>query len=172
MLVVMLDWLMRAFIYLSQWRESSIQPSTEHYCCVADMLGKVGRVDEAYAFIEQLGGEGNSSEIWRSLLAACKLHQKSDLGEFVAKELLQMDTGNSMIGYHVLLSNIYAEEGNWENVDRVRKVLKEKGMRKDVGYSWIQDASCVNYFASKDQEHPQSDEIYELLGQRKEMKIC
>ncbi|XWS75745.1 hypothetical protein CRYUN_Cryun01aG0118400 [Craigia yunnanensis] len=159
-------------IFKSMEREFNIQPSTEHYCCVADMLGKVGRVDEAYEFVEQLGEEGNSLEIWGSLLAACRLHQKSDLGEVVSKKLLQMDTGNSTIGYHVLLSNIYAEEGNWENVERVRKELKEKGMRKDVGCSRIEVAGCVNYFASKDQEHPQSDEIYELLGMRKEMKIC
>lgn len=160
-------------IFKSMQREFNIQPSSEHYCCVADMLGKVGRLDEAYEFVEQLGEEGNSSEIWGSLLASCRLHQKSDLGEVVAKKLLQMDTGNSMIGYHVLLSNIYADEGNWENVDRVRKALKEKGMRKDVGCSWIEVAGCVNSFASRDQEHSQSDEIYELLeGLHREMKIC
>ncbi|OMO71374.1 hypothetical protein COLO4_28281 [Corchorus olitorius] len=122
-----------------------------------DMLGKAGRVDEAYEFVEQLGEEGNFLEIWGSLLASCRLHKKIDLGEVVAKKLLQMSTGNSMSGYHVMLSNIYAEEGNWNNVDRVRKAMKEKGMRKDVGCSWIEIAGCVNYFSSKDQEHPQSD---------------
>ncbi|XVF71100.1 hypothetical protein PTKIN_Ptkin12aG0008000 [Pterospermum kingtungense] len=160
-------------IFKSMQREFNIQPSTEHYCCVADMLGKVGRVDEAYEFVEQLGEEGNSLEIWGSLLAACRLHQNSDLAEVVAKKLLQMDKGNNTIGYHVLLSNIYADEGNWKNVDRVRKELKEKGMRKDVGCSWIEVAGCVNYFASKDKEHPQSDEIYKLLeGLHRKMKIC
>ncbi|KAK8487963.1 hypothetical protein V6N13_079978 [Hibiscus sabdariffa] len=149
-------------IFNSMEREFNIQPSTEHYGCVADMLGKVGRVEEAYEFVEQLGEKGNSLEIWGSLLAACRLHQKSDLGDVVAKRLLQMDTGNNTTGYHVLLSNIYAEEGNWENVDRVRKAMK--GMRKDIGCSWIEVAGCVNYFTSKDQEHPQSDKLYELLG--------
>ncbi|OMO89017.1 hypothetical protein COLO4_19982 [Corchorus olitorius] len=158
-------------IFKSMEREFKIKPSTEHYCCVADMLGKAGRVDEAYEFVEQLGEEGNFLEIWGSLLASCRLHKKFDLGEVVAKKLLQMSAGNSMSGYHVLLSNIYAEEGNWNNVDRVRKAMKEKGMRKDVGCSWIEIAGCVNFFSSKDQEHPQSDEIYELLeGLCKEMK--
>ncbi|XP_022771782.1 pentatricopeptide repeat-containing protein At3g22150, chloroplastic-like [Durio zibethinus] len=151
------------YIFKSMEREFNIQPSTEHYCCVADMLGKIGRVDEAYEFVKQLGEECNSLEIWGSLLAACRLHQKSDLGEVVAKKLLQMDIGKSTIGYHVLLSNMYAEEGNWKNVYRVRKELKEKGMRKDVGCSWIEVAGCVNYFSSKDQDHPQSNKIYELL---------
>ncbi|XVF20965.1 hypothetical protein REPUB_Repub12eG0049500 [Reevesia pubescens] len=161
-------------IFKSMEREFNIQPSTEHFCCVADMLGKAGRVDEAYEFVEQLGEDGKSLEILGSLLAACRLHQKSYLGEVMAKKLLQMDTRNrSTTGYRVLLSNIYAEEGNWENVDRVRKEMKEKGMRNDVGCSWIEVAGCVNYFASKDQEHPQSDEIYELLeGLHKKMKSC
>ncbi|KAE8659385.1 Pentatricopeptide repeat-containing protein [Hibiscus syriacus] len=156
-------------IFNSMEIEFNIRPSVEHYCCVADMLGKDGRVEEAYEFVEQLGEKGNSLEIWGSLLATCRLHQKSDLGEVVAKRLLQMDTGNNTTGYHVLLSNIYAEVGNWENVDRVRKAMN--GMRKDFGCRWIEVAGCVNYFTSKDQEHPQSDKLYELLGgQRKERK--
>ncbi|KAJ0087599.1 hypothetical protein Patl1_33198 [Pistacia atlantica] len=140
-----------------------IQPSTEHYCCVADMLGRVGRVVEAYEFVQKLGEEGNVLEIWGSLLGACRLHGKSELGEVVAKKLLELDTRNRMTGYHVLLSNIYAKEGNWENVDKVRKEMRKRGLRKEVGCSWIDTGGYVNRFASKDQEHPQSDEIYEML---------
>ncbi|KAJ0087948.1 hypothetical protein Patl1_33161 [Pistacia atlantica] len=63
------------------------------------------------------------------------------------------------------------EEGNWENVDKVRKEMRERGLRKEVGCSWIDTGGYVNRFASKDQEHPQSDEIYETLeGLAMEMK--
>lgn len=144
-------------------QEYKIQPSTEHYCCVADMLGRVGKVVEAYEFVKELGEEGNVLEIWGSLLGSCRLHGHSELAEVVAKKLLEMDTRNSMPGYHVLLSNIYAEEGNWENVDKVRKEMRERGLRKEVGCSWIDVGGYVNRFASKDQEHPQSHEIYEML---------
>ncbi|KAJ4705639.1 Pentatricopeptide repeat-containing protein [Melia azedarach] len=144
-------------------REYKIRPSTEHYCCVADMLGRVGRVVEAYEFVKELGDEGNVMEIWGSLLSACRLHGQSELGEFVAKKLLEMDTTNRTSGYRVLLSNIYAEEGNWENVDKVRKEMKEKGLRKEIGRSWIEIGGNVNHFVSKDQEHLQSYEIYEML---------
>lgn len=144
-------------------QEYKIQPSTEHYCCVADMLGRVGKVVEAYEFVKELGEEGNVLEIWGSLLGSCRLHGHSELAEVVAKKLLEMDTRNSMPGYHVLLSNIYAEEGNWENVDKVRKDMRERGLRKEVGCSWIDVGGYVNRFASKDQEHPQSHEIYEML---------
>ncbi|XP_023535687.1 pentatricopeptide repeat-containing protein At3g22150, chloroplastic [Cucurbita pepo subsp. pepo] len=141
----------------------NIQPSTEHFCCVADMLGRVGRVDEAYEFVVGLGEQGNAMEIWGSLLAACRIHKQFELGKVVAKKLLEMEKRNGKTGYHVLLSNIYAEERNWENVDIVRKQMKERGLKKETGSSWIEIAGYMNHFASKDRKHPQSDQIYNML---------
>ncbi|KAA8526174.1 hypothetical protein F0562_008087 [Nyssa sinensis] len=152
-------------IFESMEREYRIQPSAEHYCCVVDMLGRVGRVVEAYEFAKELGKEGNLLGIWGSLLAACKIYGEFELGKIVANKLLEMESGNSTAGYHVLLSNIYAEEGNWEFVDKVRKMMQEKGLTKEIGCSWIDIAGYVNCFASRDRNHPQCDEIYEILGE-------
>ncbi|XP_071723678.1 pentatricopeptide repeat-containing protein At3g22150, chloroplastic [Rutidosis leptorrhynchoides] len=155
-------------LFHSMEAEYGIRPTTEHYCCVADMLGRVGRVSEAYEFVNSLGDEGNKIEIWGSLLGACRLHGKFKLGELVAQKMLEMDDGgnNAASGYHVLLSNIYADEGDWENVDRLRKEMREKGMWKEVGCSWIEIAGSVNCFVSKDQEHPERGDIYETLKVR------
>ncbi|XP_057467044.1 pentatricopeptide repeat-containing protein At3g22150, chloroplastic [Actinidia eriantha] len=152
-------------IFESMEREYGIRPSHEHYCCIADMLGRVGRVVEAYEFVKELGEEGNILRIWGSLLAACRIHGEFELGKIVASKLLQMEREKSTTGYHVLLSNIYAEEGNWVYVNRVRKEMREKGLTKDVGCSWIDVAGYVNFFASRDQKHPQSDDIYETLAE-------
>lgn len=59
--------------------------------------------------------------------------------------------------------NIFAEEGNWESVNRVREGMQGKGLIKEVGCSWIDIAGYVNCFASRDQKHPQSDDIYKML---------
>lgn len=150
-------------IFESMGNEYNINPSTEHYCCVADMLGRAGRVFEAYEFVKGLGEEGDVLEIWGSLLGACRIHEQFELGEVVAKKLLEMETRNGMTGYHVLLSNMYAKEGNWENVDKVRKQMREKGLRKETGYSWIEIAGLVKSFVARDRKHPQSDEIYNIL---------
>ncbi|XP_048321787.2 pentatricopeptide repeat-containing protein At3g22150, chloroplastic [Ziziphus jujuba] len=150
-------------IFQSMKKEYGIQPSTAHYCCVADMLGRVGRVVEAYEFVKGLGEEGNIPEIWGSLLGACRIHDQFELGKVVAEKLLGMEAGNGNTGYHVLLSNMYADEGKWENVDKVRKQMREKGLRKETGRSWIEISGLVNYFVSRDQEHPQCDEIYNML---------
>ncbi|XAR64797.1 hypothetical protein NMG60_11008635 [Bertholletia excelsa] len=150
-------------IYESMEREYGIKPSHEHNCCIADMLGRVGRVVEAYEFVKGLGEEGNNFGIWGSLLAACRIHGEFELGKIIANNLFQMEKQKSMTGYHVLLSNMYAENKNWEYVNRLRKAMREKGLTKDVGCSWIDIAGYVNCFVSRDQKHPQCDEIYEML---------
>ncbi|XP_062106986.1 pentatricopeptide repeat-containing protein At3g22150, chloroplastic [Humulus lupulus] len=145
-------------------KEYDIQPSTAHYGCVADLLGRAGRVVEAYEFVRGLGEEGNVLEIWGSLLGACRIHEQFELGKVVAEKLLELGTANDMTGYHVLLSNMYAEEGEWEHVDKLRKQMREKGLWKETGCSWIEVSSFVNSFVTRDQKHRQCDEIYDMLG--------
>ncbi|QHN86736.1 hypothetical protein HN51_041043 [Arachis hypogaea] len=158
-------------IYESMEEVHKIKPSIEHYCCVADMLGRVGRVVEAYEFVNELGRDGNAIEIWGSLLGACKNHGYFELGKVVAEKLLNMEREQRMAGYHVLLSNIYAEEGEWQNVYRVRNQMKEKGLQKDIGCSWVETSGFLNCFVSRDEKHPQNAEIYKVLDQlTKDMK--
>uniref|UniRef100_I1M652 Pentatricopeptide repeat-containing protein n=1 Tax=Glycine max TaxID=3847 RepID=I1M652_SOYBN len=126
-----------------------IKPSIEHYCCVADMLGRVGRVVEAYEFVQRLRED--------------EINGYFELGKFIAEKLLNMETEKRIAGYHVLISNIYAEEGEWEKVDRVRNQMKEKGLQKEMGCSWVEIAGHVNFFVSRDEKHPQSGEIYYIL---------
>ncbi|KAK6137919.1 hypothetical protein DH2020_028332 [Rehmannia glutinosa] len=150
-------------IFESMESEYGIKPSTEHYACVVDMLGRVGRVVEAYEFARKLGKEGNVLGIWGSLLSACKIHQDFELGKIVANKLLEMEGTDRITGYHVLLSNIHAEEGNWEYVKSVRKEMVERGLTKEVGCSWIDISGYANCFVSRDRKHPQCAEIYQLL---------
>nr|GMD32910.1 pentatricopeptide repeat-containing protein At3g22150, chloroplastic [Ipomoea batatas] len=144
-------------------KEYGIQPSLEHYACIVDLLGRVGRVVEAYRFLQGLGEEGNMLGMWGSLLAACRIHRNFDLAKVVANKLLELEGGDRMTGYHVLLSNIYAEEGNWEFVNGVRGGLRERGFVKEVGCSWIDISGYTCGFVSRDRRHPNCNEIYEML---------
>ncbi|CAM8986441.1 unnamed protein product [Rhodiola kirilowii] len=150
-------------IFQSMEKDYGIRPSSEHFCCVADMLGRAGRVAEAYEFITNLGEEGNLLGTWGSLLAACKIHREFELGKLVSQKLIEMENQNRVTGYHVLLSNMYADEGEWNNVVQQRKGMHERGMRKEAGCSWIEIAGSVNSFVSKDHRHFQADEIYKVL---------
>ncbi|KAK4480345.1 hypothetical protein RD792_013416 [Penstemon davidsonii] len=151
-------------IFESMERDYGIRPSTEHYACIVDMLGRVGRVVEAYDFAQKLGKEGNILGIWGSLLGACKIHREFELGKAIANKLLEMEkTDSSNMGYHVLLSNIHAEERNWEYVRSVRKDMVARGLTKEIGCSWINISGYANSFVSRDKKHPQRVEIYESL---------
>ncbi|WMV53980.1 hypothetical protein MTR67_047365 [Solanum verrucosum] len=128
--------------------EYGIQPSAEHYACVVDMLGRVGRLDEAHNFAKQLGVEGNVLGIWGSLLAACRVHRNFELGKIVSSKLLELEGSDKISGYHVLLSNIYAEEGNWQSVDNVRRGMRKMGLSKE----FINDELPLKF--ESNQEYP------------------
>lgn len=150
-------------IFMSMESEYNIKPSMEHCCCIVDMLGRVGRVLEAFEFVNELGEDANNLAIWGSLLGACRTHRQFELAEIVCQKLDRMGMEKNMSGYKVLLSNMYADEGDWNSVDRVREEMREKGLQKDVGQSWIDFKGNVNYFGSKGQKHHQCDEIYHTL---------
>uniref|UniRef100_A0A803NGY0 Pentatricopeptide repeat-containing protein n=1 Tax=Cannabis sativa TaxID=3483 RepID=A0A803NGY0_CANSA len=145
-------------------KEYDIQPSTAHYGCVADLLGRAGRVVEAYDFVRGLGLRGQCARNM-GIFSGLQNSRTIQLGKVVAEKLLELGKANDMTGYHVLLSNMYAEEGEWSHVDKLRKQMREKGLWKETGCSWIEISSSVNCFVSKDQKHHQCDEIYDMLGQ-------
>ncbi|XP_078162677.1 tetratricopeptide repeat (TPR)-like superfamily protein [Carex rostrata] len=115
-----------------------ISPTPEHHCCVIDMLGRHGRVDEAYELVNSLGRDGDYVGIWGSLLAACRLHGKLQLGKLVAEKILQIDRDyGGSTGHHVMLSNLYALDGIWDGVESVRREMRERRMSKELGTRWI-----------------------------------
>ncbi|XP_057788803.1 pentatricopeptide repeat-containing protein At3g22150, chloroplastic [Salvia miltiorrhiza] len=150
-------------IFESMEGEHGIKPSMEHYACVVDMLGRVGRVVEAYEFARRLGKEGNALGIWGSLLSACRVHQEFELGKAVADKLLELEGPGRATGYRVLLSNMHAEEGDWESVRTTRREMVERGVVKEVGCSWIYVSGYTNCFVSRDRKHSRCDEIYQVL---------
>jgi hypothetical protein len=78
---------------------------------MVDLLGRAGYLQEAEGFISMLPSQASPS-LWRSLLGACRIHGDVDMGECIAKRLLELDPRNAA-GY-VLLSNVYAAAGKWD----------------------------------------------------------
>jgi pentatricopeptide repeat protein len=88
-----------------------ICPTVEHYTCMVDILGRAGYLHEAEDMIKTMTGEP-SIAVWMALLGACRIHGDAEVGERIAKRVLEIDPGN-FAGY-VLLSNIYAAAGKLE----------------------------------------------------------
>ncbi|XP_041004648.1 pentatricopeptide repeat-containing protein At2g13600 [Juglans microcarpa x Juglans regia] len=144
----------------SMTTEHSLTPLKDHYTCMVDILGRAGCLDEAKSLIDTMPMQPDGV-VWGSLLAACKVHKNIMLGKFVADKLLEIEPWNS--GPYVLLSNMYAELGKWRDVRKVRKLMRQEGVIKQPGCSWIKLKSDLHVFLAKDKKHPQRKEIYSLL---------
>eukprot|EP01018_Ginkgo_biloba_P016130 Gb_14867 [translate_table: standard] len=151
-------------------RDHGVMPRVEHYACMVDVLGRAGHLDDAEDFINKMPFEPNAL-IWRTLLGACRIHGNMQLGKHVAERLLELEPQDSAT--YVLLSNIYAAGGRWDDAARVRRMMEERGVKKEPGYSWIEVKNRVHTFLVKDRSHPLTEEIYakleELNGQMKDV---
>ncbi|KAI3799296.1 hypothetical protein L1987_34589 [Smallanthus sonchifolius] len=123
-----------------------IEPGVEHYSCMV-------RPD----FV-----------VWGSLLAACRMHKNVDLGEIAARKLFELDPQNC--GYYVLLSNIYADAGRWDDVEKMRIYMKSHGLSKTQGFSLVELKGRVHVFLVGDKEHPDHEKIY-LYSEELCMKV-
>lgn len=141
-------------------RVHKLEPKLQHYGCIIDILGRAGHLEEATKFIEEMPIEPNDV-IWRTLLSACKSHMNFNIGEPVAERLIMLDSHNS--SSYVLLSNMYASLGMWNDVSRVRMMMKRRKLKKIPGCSWIEVKGNFHEFFVQDKSHPQFTEIYSLL---------
>lgn len=137
-----------------------IIPEMEHYACIVDLLGRVGRLDDALEFIKEMPVKPNEM-VWQSLLGACRIYGDIELGNVAAEKILSILPDCSST--YVLLSNIYMEAGSPKGGISLRNMMKDRGVRKEPGYSWISVKDRVHKFYAGDQHHPQKDDIYGQL---------
>ncbi|CAN6462037.1 unnamed protein product [Victoria cruziana] len=141
--------------------EMGIAPVMEHYVCMVDLLGRAGRLYDAERFIKKMLVPPDI-QVWRSLLASCRIHGNLEIGTHAARRLLQLDPLDDSA--HVLLSNMYAAMGRWEHVENVRSHMKFSNIKKTPSCSWIKVKNKVNSFGTGDRTHPQAEQIYAKLG--------
>ncbi|CAH1442308.1 unnamed protein product [Lactuca virosa] len=140
--------------------EYNIIPRLEHLACMVDLLGRSGRINEAYDFIKKMKTKPND-RIWGALLSACKVHSNMEIGLVAADHLFELVPEQA--GYYVLLSNIYAKAGRFKDVTTIRSIMKSKGVKKEPGVSNVELNNQVHSFLAGDQSHPQSKQIYQEL---------
>ncbi|KAJ6672721.1 hypothetical protein OIU85_014003 [Salix viminalis] len=138
--------------------------------CLIDMYAKSGDIDVARFVFDNLKQKNFVS--WTSIMTGYGMHGRGEealevfeemrrLGEHAAKQLLELNSEND--GSYTLLSNIYANARRWKDVARVRSLMKNIGIRKRPGCSWVQGKKGTTTFYVADKTHPQSKQIYEIL---------
>nr|GLL44667.1 pentatricopeptide repeat-containing protein At4g16835, mitochondrial [Ipomoea trifida] len=145
-----------------------IKPKPDHVTCMVDLLARAGRLDEAVDLISNTDFKPHPA-FFGTLLGACRIHKNVEVAEFAAKNLHDLDPSNAA-GY-VQLANVYAAKNRWNNVSRVRKLMKQNQVVKTPGYSWMEVKGVVHEFRSGDRLHPELEAIHSKLKElEKKMK--
>ena len=139
-----------------------LKPWQEHYACMVDILGRSGQTEEAYRFIEYMPMEP-TSVVWCALLGACRVHKNHELAVVAANKLLELEPDNP--GNYILVSNVFAVMGKWNDVKEVRTRMAERGLRKDPACSWIEIGKNIHTFTARDHSHRDSEAIQLKLAE-------
>lgn len=137
-----------------------IEPTSSHYACMIDLYGRAGMLLEAKEFIETMPIEPDNIA-WGSLLASCRVYKNVELAKVAAERLLQIDPENS--GAYSALANVYSACGKWKDAATIRKSMKDRHVKKEQGFSWLQIRNEAHVFGVEDALHPQRDVIYKMM---------
>ncbi|XP_057501408.1 pentatricopeptide repeat-containing protein At3g56550-like [Actinidia eriantha] len=137
-----------------------LKPEIKHYGCMVDLFGRAGKLEKALEMIENSPFHDNPI-LWRTLLGSCKIHRNVEKAEVAMRNLV--DLGTLSAGDCILLSGIYAEAKDLQGVLRVRKLIRNEGIKTTPGWSWVEVGDKIHRFVVDDNSHLDSGEIYQVL---------
>ncbi|XP_015574411.2 pentatricopeptide repeat-containing protein At2g29760, chloroplastic [Ricinus communis] len=148
-------------IFLDMCSRFFVLPKLEHYACYIDLLSREGHLEEAVKVAASMPFKPNNF-VWGALLGGCLLHSKVELAKNIYKRLVEVDPENSA-GY-VMLANVFAVDHQWSDVSALRWLMREKGVKKQPGCSWISINGIVHEFLVGSPLIPQIESIYHTLN--------
>lgn len=150
---------LRLFISM---KDCGFAPNVKHYGSVVDLLGRAGRLKEAYDIINSMPMFPDVV-LWQSLLGACKTYGNVEMAELASRKLVEM--GSNSCGDFVLLSNVYASYKRWDDVGRVREAMRRRDVKKIPGFSYTEVEGLIHKFLNGDQSHEKWHQIYVKLDE-------
>ncbi|XP_043698384.1 pentatricopeptide repeat-containing protein At2g37320 [Telopea speciosissima] len=147
-------------LYFNSMLEHGVKPDLDHYSCIVDLLGRAGFLEEAQEFVQKMPIRPNAV-IWGSLLSSSRLHGNVWVGIQAAESRLLLEPGCAAT--HVQLANLYASVGYWDEAARVRKLMKDRGLKTNPGYSWIEIGTEVHRFKAEDKSNTRVMEVLAVV---------
>ncbi|KAG2611971.1 pentatricopeptide repeat-containing protein At3g57430, chloroplastic-like [Panicum virgatum] len=141
-------------LFHSMKRDHGVEPTPDLHACAVDILGRAGRLDEAYSIISSMEPGEQQVSAWSSFLGACRVHRNVQLGEIAAERLFELEPDEA--SHYVLLCNIYSAAGLWDKSSEVRGRMRQRGVSKEPGCSWIEVDGAIHRFMAGESAHPES----------------
>ncbi|KAL5864591.1 hypothetical protein ACOSQ3_002105 [Xanthoceras sorbifolium] len=138
-------------------RKYKLTPKKEHYASVIDMFCQRGRFDEAEKWMDEMPFEPDEI-IWSSVLNSCRIHKNQELAKKAADQLFKMEKLRDAAPY-VSMPNIYAVAGQWDSVSKVKKAMKDRGVKKVPACSLVEAKKSVHVFTANENSHPKMEQI-------------
>ncbi|KAJ9128907.1 hypothetical protein P3X46_034348 [Hevea brasiliensis] len=140
----------------------NILPEIDHYAGMIDLYGRANQLEKALSLLKKIPIEQQDAIILGAFLNACRLNKNAELTKEVEENLLKIEGNNG--ARYVQLANVYAAEGNWAEMGRIRKQMRGKEAKKFAGCSWIYLDNGVHIFTSGDRTHRKAYSIYSMLA--------
>ncbi|OVA04657.1 Pentatricopeptide repeat [Macleaya cordata] len=157
-----------------------IKPTFAHYWCMANLYAGAGLLQEAEKILMSMsmpdGDEEEEEEekedrwlsddsmLWGSLLGLCRFRGDVDLGEKIAMRLIELEPHNS--SWYMLLLNIYAAAGRWEEALKVKELTKERGVSRKPSCSLFDLNKIVHDFKlGENSNQPGMIQVYAMVDE-------
>lgn len=114
----------------------------KQYTCMVDLLSRAGHLNEAYNLIMAVPFVPDD-HMRGSLLGSCRTYRNQKMAELVASRIFQLDSTST--GYHLLLANLYEDFGKLNRSVRIMSEIKNLGLEKQVGCSWVEVNNNFSY---------------------------
>ncbi|KAM0941339.1 putative tetratricopeptide-like helical domain superfamily, DYW domain-containing protein [Dioscorea sansibarensis] len=146
--------------FASMKSEFNIESKIEHCGCMVDLFSRAGMVEQAMEFVQSMPMRPNPV-IWRTLISACRVHGKLELGENITRNLLADEPMHG--SNYVLLSNVYALSHRWEKKSEIRKVMSKQGIKKVPGCSLLELDGEIHEFIAGDELHSKYKDVFDMV---------
>ncbi|GAB2294749.1 hypothetical protein Dimus_028944 [Dionaea muscipula] len=141
--------------------EYGIPLRMEHYACGIDLFGRAGLLDEAKALIQSMPFEHDAT-LLLTLLGACRYCGDVEFANQVASLLFELEPQKHCT--YVILSDMYGRLKRWDEKSRLTRLMREGGVKKVPGWSWVEVEHEVHGFIAQDFSHKSCRKIYNVLG--------
>ncbi|QHO55735.1 Pentatricopeptide repeat-containing protein [Arachis hypogaea] len=153
------------FLEADQWLtrmkvDYGLQPTLVHYTCLVCAMARAGHLKQAERVALTMPYEPDAA-VWRALLSACAFHGEADKAWSMARRVLELEPLDDSA--YVIVANVLSAAGRWDDVAELRKMLRDRRVKKQGGRSWVEIQGKVHVFAAGDWKHERSAEIYRKL---------